>query len=77
MFQNERLDETIRYLENYTPEEGQEYSYTNLFGRVLYQAERYQEARPYLEEWLRMITGTVDDGTQENQRRRRSEGAHV
>ena len=70
LFQNERLDETIRYLENYTPEEGQEYSYTNLFGRVLYQAERYQEARPYLEEWLRMITGTVDDGTQENQRRR-------
>ena len=35
LFQNERLEETLRYLENYTPEEGQEYSYTNLFGRVL------------------------------------------
>lgn len=74
LFQNERLDETIRYLESYTPEKAQEYSYTNLFGRVLFQAERYEEARPYLEKWLRMITETVDDGTQENRRRRSRKG---
>lgn len=70
LFQNERLDETIAYLESFKPASDQEYSYTNLFGRVLYQAGRFAEARPYLERWIQMIKETPDDGTTENRKRR-------
>lgn len=70
LFQNERLDETIEYLKSFQPETDQVYSYTNLFGRVLYQADRFEEARPYLERWIQMIKETPDDGTDENRKRR-------
>lgn len=70
LFQNERLEEAVQYLESFTPAAGQEYSYTNLFGRLLYQAKRPGEARPYLERWLKMIRETADDGTEENRKRK-------
>ncbi len=79
LFQNEQLDEVISLLESFTPDAEQEYSYENLFGRVLYRAERYEEALPHLLRWLELIRNTVDDGTDEMKKRisRRFRACHI
>lgn len=74
LFQNERLDETIEYLKGLTMGAEYEYGYSNLYGRVLYQANRYEEALPHLKRWLELIEKTVDDGSEENRKRRLRQG---
>ncbi len=79
LFQNEQLDEVISLLESFTPDAEQEYSYENLYGRVLYRAERYADALPHLVRWLDLIRQTVDDGSAEMKKRisRRFRACHI
>lgn len=69
LFQNEREEEAVALLEGFSPDKEQEYSYVNLFGRILYRIEQYDRALPYLKRWLDMILDTPDDGTKENTKR--------
>lgn len=69
LFQNEYMDEAIELIKDLVPDEEQAYSYENLAGRLLYRAERYEEALPHLERWLEMIRSTPDDGSAENRKR--------
>ena len=69
LFQNERAEEAVEMLADDVPLEEQSYGYCNLYGRLLYQLDRYEEARPFLERWLEMIRELVDDGTAETKRR--------
>ena len=70
LFQNERIDEVIQYLGGLNAEKEQEYGYSNLYGRVLYHAGKFEEALPHLRRWLELIESTEDDGSKENERRR-------
>ena len=70
LFQNERIDEAVRFLGGLKVEKEQEYGYSNLYGRVLYQAKKYEEALPHLEKWLELIEAARDDGSEENKKRR-------
>lgn len=69
LFQNEYLDEAIDLIKDLVPDEEQAYSYENLCGRLLYRAEKYEEALPHLQRWLEMIQATPDDGSDENKKR--------
>lgn len=69
LFQNEYIDEAIELVKDFVPDEEQRYSYENLCGRLLYRAERYEEALPHLERWLELIRRTTDDGSDENKKR--------
>jgi tetratricopeptide (TPR) repeat protein len=79
LYQNEQIEEAISYVESFEPVPEQEYSYTNLYGRLLHQNGQHEKARPYLEKWLKLIEETVDDGTEENKRRisRKGRAAHT
>lgn len=79
LFQNEQQQEACTLMQSFEPEEDQKYGYVNLLGRICYQLERYEEARPYLEQWVHMIRNTVDDGSAENQKRisRYSRACHI
>lgn len=79
LFQNEEIDQAIERLSEFVPEPKEEYGYSNLFGRVLYRAGQYDKALPHLERWLEIIEETVDDGTEENQKRisRRGRAAYL
>ncbi len=72
-FQNEEPQEAARLLEPLSPSPDQEYDFENLYGRILYQSERYKEALPHLERWLRLILDTPEDGSEELQVRRSRE----
>lgn len=69
LFQNEYMDEAIELITDFVPDEEQTYSYENLTGRLLYRAEKYEEALPHLERWLELIRATKDDGSDENKKR--------
>ena len=69
LFQNEYMDEAIDLIKDFVPDEEQTYSYENLSGRLLYRAEKYEEALPHLEKWLELIRATPDDGSDENKKR--------
>lgn len=69
LFQNEYMDEAIELIADFVPDQEQTYSYENLCGRLLYRAERYEEALPHLERWLELIRDTPDDGSDENKKR--------
>ncbi|MCI8886764.1 MAG: tetratricopeptide repeat protein [Hungatella sp.] len=69
LFQNEYMDEAIELLKDFTPVPEEEYSYENLYGRLLYKAEHYEEALPHLKRWLKLIEETPDDGSDENTKR--------
>ncbi len=68
LFQNERLEEAAELLQDMEPEK-EEYLYCNLYGRLLYQMDRNEEALPYLERWLELICSLTDDGTKETRKR--------
>lgn len=68
LFQNERMEEAIELLKDMVPEE-EEYLYCDLYGRLLYQVDRNEEALPYLKRWLELIRGLKDDGTKETRKR--------
>lgn len=73
LFQNEREAEAVKLLEEFTPMEELQYSYENLFGRVLYKNSEYERAIPHLKKWLELILETPDDGSKENTKRRSRE----
>ena len=69
LFQNERLEEADRLLAGYEPGPEQEYMYHNLYGRVLYQMDKQEEALPHLQRWLELLRELTDDGTEETRKR--------
>ncbi len=69
LFQNEQPEEAVTLMETFQPNEDTRYSYENLFGRLLYRIDRYEEALPHLLQWLEMIRHTEDDGSAENSKR--------
>lgn len=69
LFQNQHFDETVSLLQDYVPIEKTEYSYCNLYGRVLHRMKRFQEALPLLEKWYTIISSLEDDGTEETRKR--------
>lgn len=73
LFQNEYMDEALELMKDFVPVEDEVYSYENLYGRLLYKAEHYEEALPHLQRWLELIRETPDDGTEENKKRRSRE----
>lgn len=73
LFQNEYMDEAIELMKGFVPVEEEVYSYENLYGRLLYKAEHYEEALPHLKRWLELIQETPDDGSDENTKRRSRE----
>lgn len=79
LFQNEYLDDAISLMETFIPSEDQNYSYYSLYSRLLYRAERFDQALPLLKQWLTLIRATEDDGSQENQKRisREFQACHI
>lgn len=75
LFQNERMDEAVELLAGFHPSPEDEYLYDNLYGRVLYQMDRHEEALPYLEKWLEQIKALTDDGTAETRKRMSRHGS--
>lgn len=72
LFQNDRIEEAIRLLEEHQPkEEEDQFSYTNLYARLLFQNQEYERAIPYLERWKDMLLAMEDDGTEKTKRRLR------
>lgn len=69
LFQNEHPEDAVALLEDFTPDEETEYSYENLYGRLLYRVDRYAPALPHLLRWLELIRQTRDDGSDENRKR--------
>lgn len=69
LFQNERPEDAVAMLEDFKPDPDTEYSYENLYGRLLYRVDRYEEALPHLLRWLELIRQTTDDGSEENRKR--------
>lgn len=67
--QNRRMEEAEELLKNFTPEEENEYDYVNLYSRLLYHMERYEEAVPYMQKKLEMNCALTDDGTEKIRRR--------
>lgn len=69
LLQNERYEEAAKLLENFCPAEEQEYDYCNLYGRLLHQMKRYEDALAYVQRWRQLILSLTDDGTAETQKR--------
>lgn len=69
LFQNERPEDAVALLDGFSFDEETEYSYENLYGRLLYRIDRYADALPHLLRWLELIRQTVDDGSDENRKR--------
>ena len=69
LFQNDRMEEAVSLLEKFTPKKEEEYSYYNLFGRLLYQNKEYGRAVPYLENWKKILWSLENDGTKETKKR--------
>ena len=67
--QNRRMEEAEELLKNFTPKEENQYDYVNLYSRLLYHTERYEEAVPYMQQKLDMICSFTDDGTEKTRRR--------
>lgn len=79
LFQEEQPEEACSLLTSFQPDDDQRYTYVNLLGRIFYQLEQYEEAVPYLDEWVHIIRDTVDDGSRENRKRisRWSRACHI
>ncbi|MCI9103441.1 MAG: tetratricopeptide repeat protein [Lachnospiraceae bacterium] len=69
LFQNERMEEAVELLKSFSPLPEEEYLYDNLYGRVLYQLDRHEEALPLLQRWIALIKDLTDDGTEETRKR--------
>lgn len=69
LFQNDKLEDAIALLNDFTPEKEQEYGYYNLFGRLLYQSKNFERAEYYLERWKEMLWELKPDGTEETTKR--------
>ena len=53
--QNERLEEAISLLNNFEPTGEKEFDYVELLGHILKNADRYEEAIPYLQKCLELL----------------------
>ena len=73
LFQNDLLEEGEHLLSSLIPDAEHEYSFVNLYGRLLYRAEKYEEAYPLLKQWQELISTSPDDGSEENTRRKARE----
>ncbi|SFR55793.1 tetratricopeptide repeat protein [Anaeromicropila populeti] len=73
-FQNEKLQECIQLLEGLEPDEENAIDYYNLAGRTYLAMNNHNNALPYLLKWLEYIKDVEDDGTKENQRRKKRLG---
>lgn len=73
-YQDREMEESIRILDDLEPADDIYYSYHNLKGRVLAALGKNKEAVPELRVWLSMILETVDDGSEESQKRLRRKG---
>lgn len=73
LFQNEHLDKAIRLMECFSWDADQEYTYHSLYSRLLYRADRYEQALPLLQRWLELIRLTEDDGSEESKKRKNRE----
>ncbi len=69
-FQNEEPKRAIELLQDMSPNEKQEYDYYNLFGRVLYRDNQFEEAFPRLQRWYEIICETPVDDDEEHKKRR-------
>lgn len=69
LLQNDRKEEAREIMENHEPEPGQEYGYVNLYSQLLYLAQEYEKALPYLHRWLELVESLTDDGTDETRKR--------
>ncbi len=69
LFQNERPEDAVALLDQFSFDDETEYSYENLYGRLLYRIDRYTQALPHLLRWLELIRQTTDDGSEENRKR--------
>lgn len=73
LFQNDLLEDGEELLRDLVPDEEHEYSWTNLYSRLLYKAEKYEQAFPLLQRWQELISASPDDGSEENTRRKSRE----
>lgn len=79
LFQNDRMQEAKELLEPLQVNEEEQYDYCNLFGCLLYQMGEYEQALPYLEEWLARNKKLQPDGTKKMEKRlsRRGRACHT
>lgn len=69
LWQNERMDEAIKLMESFSPDEKCEYGYNNLFGRLLYHNKEYERALPYLKRWNELLLNL--DGIEPKEKEKR------
>lgn len=73
LFQNDLIEEGEELLRDLVPDAEYEYSWTNLYSRLLYKTENYEAAYPLLKRWQELIAASPDDGSEENSRRKARE----
>ncbi|MGN0394817.1 MAG: tetratricopeptide repeat protein [Coprococcus sp.] len=69
LWQNEHVDEAIRLIESFSPDEKCEYGYNNLFGRLLCHNKEYERALPYLQRWKELLWKLDDVEPEEKEKR--------
>ncbi len=69
---NQKALNTMLSIEPVT--EDDRYSYVNLIGRLYFLQEQHDKALPYLMQWKEFIERTVDDQSEESQKRLRRKG---
>ncbi len=79
LFQNDKYEECLYLLDNVRSQMEGTYEFTNIYGRVLFAADRYIEALPYLTKWNQMIVEAVEDGSElyQKKKKRESESFHL
>lgn len=71
LFQNEKYDYALWYLDAMEPTKEIDYDYVNVKSRCLFMAKRYKEALPELIHWSSAIDGLEDDGSEKYQKRKK------
>ncbi len=69
LWQNERMDDAIKLMESFSPDEKNEYGYNNLFGRLLCHNKEYERALPYIKRWNELLQNL--DGIEPEEREKR------
>ena len=69
LLQNKHLEEAEELMGHLSKDGEQEYDYYYLYSQILYRANRYEEAVPYMLRWIQLFDGLSDDGTEESAKR--------
>lgn len=69
LWQNERMDDAIKLMELFSPDEQNEYGYNNLFGRLLCHNKEYERALPYIKRWNELLQNL--DGIEPEEKEKR------